>query len=211
MSLLHRESDKTARFGLWELGTLAQSLGLPQMPAFKLPELPPLIGGCDWTKITAVLGATAANALHAQLSDPTIQGLLTNGLTQQKTQLLGYIDTLDRQKTDLLAQLVTATGVQGALGNAQTLLGGVGAGLEAGPLNAVGEACPAVGGLLAYAHSALGQAGTELSSAGALIGGLQAKIEGLTSLRIGTESVLSELDAHLAIIPSLLTTALAPP
>ncbi|GGR00329.1 hypothetical protein [Deinococcus ruber] len=214
MSLLHALTQLGQRGTQWELGALAKAAGVPPLPDLKLPDLPAMIGGCDFTALAEQLGHTAADALLAQFTDPTIQGLLTGDLSTKRTQLLAYLDTLDQRKDSLLSQITGATGLGGALGTAQDTLSGVrsalgqatGSPLGADILGAVGAACPAAAGLLTYAENTLSTISSDLAGAESFLGSLTSQLESLTSLRGFAEDALAELDAHIDILPTLLST-----
>jgi hypothetical protein len=214
MGLLHALTQAGQRGTQWELGELARAAGVPPLPDLKLPQLPALIGGCNLESLAASLGPIAANAIAAQFSDPAVQALMTGDLSAKRTQLLSYLDSLDRQKDSLLGQINDALGSEGVLGSAQDTLNGIrstlGAPLDS-PLGnevigAVAEACPAVAGLIAYAENTLDTLSSNIAGVQSFAQGLTSQLASLTSLRGLAEDALAELDAHLAILPTLFTS-----
>lgn len=211
MGLLHALTDAGQRGQQWELGALARAAGVPPLPDLKLPNLPAVIGGCNLEALTASLGPTVANALAAQFTDPTIQGLMTSDLNAKRTQLLGYLDSLDRQKDSLLGQIADSLGSEGALGTAQDTLGGIrsalggaaGSPLGTEVLAAVAEACPVASGLIAYAENTLDTLSSNIAGVQSFAQSLTSQLASLTSLKAAAEDALAELDAHLDILPTL--------
>jgi hypothetical protein len=210
MGLLHALTQAGQRGTQWELGELARAAGVPPLPDLKLPQLPALIGGCNLESLAASLGPIAANAIAAQFSDPAVQALMTGDLSAKRTQLLSYLDSLDRQKDSLLGQINDALGSEGVLGSAQDTLNGIrstlGAPLDYEVIGAVAEACPAVAGLIAYAENTLDTLSSNIAGVQSFAQGLTSQLASLTSLRGLAEDALAELDAHLAILPTLFTS-----
>ncbi|THF70508.1 hypothetical protein E7T06_07325 [Deinococcus sp. Arct2-2] len=214
MGLLHALTQAGQRGTQWELGELARAAGVPPLPDLKLPQLPALIGGCNLDSLAASVGPIAANAIAAQFSDPVIQALMTSDLSAKRTQLLGYLDSLDRQKDTLLGQIADSLGSEGALGTAQDTLGGirsalggaVGSPLGAEVLGAVAEACPVAAGLIAYAENTLDTLSGNIAGVQSFSQSLTSQLASLTSLRAAAEDALAELDAHLDILPALFTS-----
>ncbi|GGL15952.1 hypothetical protein [Deinococcus radiotolerans] len=212
MGLLHSPGLSGVQGALWEVQQLAQAAGIPLPPPLQLPSLPPLVGGCDAQALAAALGAEVAQALGEQLQLPGVQQLLTGDLAGARSAVLGYLGTLDTLRGPLLADLADGQGTLGALGQAQDTLSGLraalgqpgGSALAGDVISAVADACPAVGGLLAYAEGTL--AGIEQQVQGvssALSAGLD-RLNQLTSLQGAAEALLAELDAHVDIQAALL-------
>ncbi|MFC6592424.1 hypothetical protein ACFP81_10735 [Deinococcus lacus] len=207
MGLLHSESLAGPSSALWELTQLGQAAGLPLPPAIKLPPLPVLEGDCDMDALAEQLGQEALGRLRAELSSPEMRGLLTGNLAEMQGQLLGYLGNLEHLKRDLLAEAMEATGTLGALGQAReqlghlrALAGGVSDLPLAGPvLGAVAAACPAVGGLLTYADSALGEVDGQLTAAQNLLTGTMNTVNQLTDMQGLTQQALTELEGHISL------------
>jgi hypothetical protein len=214
MGLLHALLTAGKRGQDWELKYLAAAAGVPLPPPITLPALPPLVGGCNLAQLATQLGPLVAQALQGQFADPTVRGLMTGDLQAKRGQLLDYLGTLDRQREGLLDGMAAAVIQQNLLGQAQDALGAAraalggppGAPLAAEVIGTVAEACPAVGGLLAYGEAALDTASSQLTGAQSFAQGLVAQLASLTSLRGLAEDALVELDAHLTILPTLFHT-----
>lgn len=197
-----------------QMTALAKALGLPKPPELRLPDLPPLVGGCNWEQLAGALGPTVRDALAAQFSDPAVQGLIRGGLEGARAQVLAYVSQLDREKNRLLADVTGMNAARGGLAQGRALLGQArsalgqpgGSPLAGSVLNAVADACPAVGGLLAYGENALSVADDALGALDSTLDAVQSKIEGLTSLEGLTGQLLAEVDAHLDILPALLSS-----
>lgn len=195
-----------------QMAALAKALGLPKPPELRLPDLPPLVGGCNWEQLAGALGPDVRDALAAQFSDPDVQDLIRGGLEGARTQVLGYVAQLDREKNRLLADVTGMTAARTGLAEGQTLLSQArsalgqpgGHPLAGSVLNAVADACPAVGGLLAYSENALSVAGDALGALDSTLEAAQSKIDSLTSLETLTGQLLAEVNAHLGILPALL-------
>lgn len=207
MGLLHSKGIESLPAALWELEKAAKAAGIPLPPPLKLPDLPPIVGGCDVNALVGALGPIAARELAGQLKLPGVRGLLTGNLEEAKGALLGYLGQLDSMKSGLLGQAMEATGLQGAIGQGRDLLSGLrgalgqplGSPLAGEVLGAVAGACPAVGGLLAYAENTLSALDGQLSGVEGMLGGLVSKLDSLTSVRGLAEGLLGELEAHLDI------------
>ncbi len=214
MGLLHAIQQAGNRGSQWELSSLASSLGLPAPPQIKLPELPPIVGACDFTSLATQIGQAAADALKAQLLDPAVQGLMTSDLQDKRAQLLSYLAGLDTQKNALLAQVTSATqqggvlaSAQGTLGGVRTALGGVtGSPVGTEVMKALETACPTAAGLVTYAETALSTLDSGLSGVSSYLSTLTSQIASLTSLQSLGQDALAEIDAHLDILPALFTS-----
>lgn len=201
--LMHSEKLEGLERSLWELRKAAEGAGLPLPPPLKLPPLPDLSGGCDLNLLAERIGTEALTALRAQLGAPDLRALLTGGLEAEKGKLLGYLDLLDRRKSDTLGQVNELLGDQGALGQGRELLAGLRGALGTtdpltGPvLGAVAEACPVVGGLLEYAESTIGTLDSQLEGVQSTLESLTSRLAAASNVRSLAEQALGELEAHI--------------
>lgn len=199
--------------GGWELGQLAQALGLPQPPEIKLPALPAGGGACDFAQLTQVLGPAVADALGSYLGRPEVADVLTGNLEGLRGQVLGYAGMLDGEVQRLTDELMERTGTLGALGQARDLLGGArealgqpfGSPLAGGVLSAVAGACPAAGYALSLAEGSIAALEGELSAVEGLITAGQERLTSLLSARALTEGLLAQVDEQLAALPTALS------
>lgn len=221
MGLLHSLKGEAAQSALWELGQLAEEVGVPLPPPLAKLDLPAVLGAVgsgDPQALLSTLGPVAAEALGVQLKDPALQALIRGDLEGAQEGLTGYLTQLAGQKTDLLARLADLTGTQGALGEAQGLLDGVRGAVAAaqtevgelvnGPLTGavlslVAQASPEVATLLGYAQSALDTVDGRLSGAEGLRESLTGQLADLRRLEATAQSAAAELDDRLSGLDAL--------
>lgn len=217
MGLLHSLKGEQLLGTLWELGQLAEEVGIPLPPPLArigqaLPALAGAIGSGDPQALLSVLGPTVAEALGAELQNPTLQALIRGDLEGARDSLAGYLGNLEGLKSGLLDQLMEATGTAGALGQAQDLLSGLrgligqadGAlgDLLNGPptgtvLGLIAQASPELAAVLSFAEGALDTVQGQLSGIEGRLGSLRGQLDDLTRLESLAGRALNELDERI--------------
>lgn len=217
MGLLHSNTAQGQRNAAWEsVAQAAQSAGIPLPPKIVLPTLPNLSGGCNATQLQATVGQAAAGALRALLATPELQAQIAGAVGGQAAQLDDYLAVLSRERQSVLDQLAELTGTEGALGQAQELLGGLRGALGqatsvpiAGELlTAVSAACPAVGALLTFAESGISSAESALGGVQATVSALTSKLEQLSDVESHAQQLRDQLQQRIDSLPDLFLDAI---
>ncbi|MDV6376363.1 hypothetical protein [Deinococcus arenicola] len=217
MGLLHSNTQQGQRSAAWEqVSQAAQATGIPLPPPITLPALPDLSGGCNATQLEAALGQAAAGALRAMLAAPALQAQIAGAVGGQAAQLDDYLAVLGRERQTILDQLADLTGTEGALGQAQELLGGLRGALGqatsipiAGELlTSVSAACPAVGALLTFAESGISSAESALSGVQATAAALASKLAQLTDVESHAQELRTQLQQRIDSLPDLFLDAI---